>query len=89
MDPILFRPDGPWTFYCVMACHFCSGCRSIVRFDQVCPCWQLPALYLHRSAPGPFTPAHPEREALPDVRRAAERSGSAAIGLAPPWHRRL
>src|SRR5580700_8520204 len=39
MDPVLFRPDGPWTFYCVMGCHFCTCCRRTVRYDQVCPCW--------------------------------------------------
>jgi len=39
--PILFRPEGPWTFYCLGGCHYCrvhhtihtgaEGCAESVR----------------------------------------------------------
>lgn len=37
MKPVLFRPEGPWTFYCVMGCYGCPECMKVYRYDQTCP----------------------------------------------------
>ena len=38
MEPVLFKPEGPWTSYCVMGCHWCEdGCRKVHRYDEKCP----------------------------------------------------
>jgi hypothetical protein len=34
--PVLFRPEGPWTFYCVRGCYACNQCRQVYRYDQTC-----------------------------------------------------
>jgi hypothetical protein len=39
MKPILFRPEGPWTHYCVKGCYGCPGCLGVFRYDQTCTCW--------------------------------------------------
>src|ERR1700689_118357 len=35
--PILFRPEGPWTFYCVTGCRYCRQCHKIHKGGEVCP----------------------------------------------------
>src|SRR5581483_2397432 len=42
MAPVLFRPDGPWTWRCIKGCYACTGCRRVHRFDENCPCWHCP-----------------------------------------------
>jgi hypothetical protein len=37
MAPVLFRPEGPWTFYCVKGCRGCPQCWKVHRFDELCP----------------------------------------------------
>jgi hypothetical protein len=34
--PILFRPEGPWTFYCVNRCHYCRVHEKIHKAVEFC-----------------------------------------------------
>jgi hypothetical protein len=35
--PVLFRPEGPWTFTCVVECYPCRQCKKLFRGDETCP----------------------------------------------------
>jgi hypothetical protein len=35
--PVLFRPEGPWTFYCVTGCRYCRECHKIHKGREICP----------------------------------------------------
>ena len=39
MKPILYRPEGPWTFFCDngLGCRWCQYCEQVHKFDELCP----------------------------------------------------
>jgi ssDNA-binding Zn-finger/Zn-ribbon topoisomerase 1 len=39
MVPVLFRPEGPWTFYCDngLSCRWCVSCGKVHKFNELCP----------------------------------------------------
>jgi hypothetical protein len=39
MKPVLFRPDGKWTFYCdnELGCRWCDECECVHLWNEPCP----------------------------------------------------
>jgi hypothetical protein len=52
MKPVLFRPDGRWTFYCDngLGCRWCTECNREHLYNEPCPREEL-----LRSSPATWT----------------------------------